>query len=190
MIPPDSSRQVSRPETAPAPSRSSRSGAASARASATGSGCASGCDPAAEAGGRSHPGGKKVRANAAGISDRRRGKDFFEPIATPAAGSRRPGEIRQLCIRRPGKIHGFARLRPEALPSIVRGLTPVLGRDKQPSHSRSSGPHRNRRAGRIGRFPGRLTRICWPPRGTVIRPWQRDVRGPARERRRGTIRYG
>jgi hypothetical protein len=132
-------------------------------------------------GGRSHPGGEKPRANAYTIPAWRRESDFFEAIAMPEAVRGQAGEFPRRCLRRPIEIRAFTPLRPTTLHGILRGLTPVLRRVKQPSHSRSSGPHRNRRAGRIGRFPAARRGYAGPPRGTVIRPWQREVRGPARE---------
>jgi hypothetical protein len=179
-----------RPGAAHAWSRSFRPGADSARGSATGSSGASGCYPVPGTGGRSHPGGEKLRTNAVDTPDRRREKEFFEAIASPAGPSRLSGEIPRLCPRRTVEIWGFAPRRPRTPRRIVRGLTPVRERVKQPSHSRSSRPHQGERAGRIGRLPGRQTRTSGPDGASMIRPRIRGGRGAARECRRGTIRYG
>jgi hypothetical protein len=132
-------RPPHRSDAAPARGGGVRPGAAGASVSATGRRGAGGCGSAPSVGQRSHPGGEKLRMYAAESPYRHREKDFFEPIASPRADSRRPVENPRLCPRWPLGIGDVAPRLPRTSRRIVRGLTPAQGRVKQPSHSRSSG---------------------------------------------------
>jgi hypothetical protein len=129
-------RPANRPDTTPGASAICGTPAASAWASGTGRG-AGGRAPAPSPGQRSHRFWEILLANLEEIPFGRRERDFFEATATPARGCGRPGDTRRQCAARLVEIRGFAPRLPSALRRIVRGLTPVNWRVKQPSHSRS-----------------------------------------------------